>query len=118
MSEGLNFGSLKCDACGKQHPLDRKLSADMVGTPCTDCGENLLTEEDFKDGLATWEALNLLHSLGLARNPGEGVPDNAPDGVRFVPASFNSHKGSVNIKIDKINDDATSENDVEEVSEG
>lgn len=80
---------LKCDNphCIYEENID-SIDESMIGKPCPNCGQNLLTEEDYKYGKILEKTIGFLKSLGLvSEHQGEG----------FVSVSLNPHKGKLNI---------------------
>ena len=78
--------TLICDTphCGWSDLTE--LSAEHIGRKCPDCGENLLTAEDFEQTKKSMEALALL-GFGVT-HPGD------PDAL----FSINPHAGNVTVK--------------------
>lgn len=63
--EILSLGHLQCDnsKCGYVSPSevkDKEQLRSLIGTPCPDCGENLLTQDDYD---ATLEVFNNLEMI-------------------------------------------------------
>mgnify|MGYP000883712058 CR=1 FL=1 len=65
-----------------------------IGTPCPVCGENMLTEADYKLGKRVMFFIGIAEFFGLVRRhqPGEFV---GPDEKRI---SINPHAGEVRIR--------------------
>lgn len=59
-------GGLKCDnqSCGWIDPsIKVEDYKDWVNKPCPECGENLLTEEDFDSTNRLMDAINMINSM-------------------------------------------------------
>lgn len=84
--------SLLCDACG--HTM---LVADhgphLIGTPCPECGADMLTQQDYDDGVRLLEQIEQINSLfGFL---GSETPSEDASVV-----GLNPHDGALNIRIE------------------
>lgn len=87
---------LKCDAedCDHRENID-SLSEDMIGKPCPKCGESLLTEADYRSGIAMQIVVDALVEAGLARKQG-------PVSESETVINYGIHNGKLTIKeVDK-----------------
>jgi hypothetical protein len=90
--------NLICDEPTCDHKEDvGALSEDMIGKPCPKCGANLLTREDYEEGLKYQAVLELLKSAGLAKDP--------VDGDEGALISVNPHAGTLNISVTGLESD-------------
>lgn len=86
---------VKCDACGHTEP-HHELTEALIGIRCPDCGADMMTRQDYEDGIRMFETIKMLESLGLAK---------LVDAPTENSVSINPHAGSVtitpsNIKVD------------------
>ncbi len=90
MSEVLN-----CDAVDCSHvEAVGKITAEMVGMPCPECGANLLTAEDWE----AWKPFSALFSA-IAASP---VPDAPSEGDK-VSVRVGLHGAKTTIEFDREN---------------
>lgn len=84
---------IKCDAapCDYQETITEIVASD-VGKPCPQCGNNLLTDEDYiaaKGYLAAMQAMNDVFE----------IPADAPVDPNPLLVSVNPHAGDVTIRF-------------------
>jgi hypothetical protein len=53
-------GVLHCDACGYTAESAVELTADLIGTPCPQCGANLLTHDGYDRARALWATVSAI----------------------------------------------------------
>lgn len=89
--------NLICDEPTCDHKEDvGALSEDMIGKPCPKCGSDLLTRQDYEEGLKCQAVIGMLKAAGLAKDPVDGE-----DGVKM---SINPHAGTLNISVTGLED--------------
>lgn len=90
-------GFLKCDAEGCDHlETIEGLTEDLIGKPCPKCGADLLTREDYEEGMKIEVMMKMLKAMGLAVE----VPASGDmDGLALL--TVGTHNGETNIKIGK-----------------
>ena len=86
---------LKCDRHGCDHVEEvENITKDLIGTPCPECGANLLTEKDYKAFRRMMIVLKPFKWLGLLKeiDPTEPVEEGRVD------MSFHHHNGKTTIE--------------------
>ncbi|SEN50379.1 hypothetical protein SAMN04489859_100885 [Paracoccus alcaliphilus] len=62
--------SLMCDASGCDHiEYVDGITSDLIGKPCPKCGENLLTDEDYKESMPIFAAWKIILAMGIISSP-------------------------------------------------
>ena len=86
---------LKCDRKGCDHTQEvTDITEELVGTPCPKCGDNLLTEADYRVWRRLWRIIRVFQWLRLLKpaDPTKPLPKGS------VEMSFHHHKGKTTIE--------------------
>lgn len=85
-------GKLHCDACGYDLPERQPFTRDLIGTPCPECGADMLTERDYRDTARIFAVIDWLnkcfgwlgHTKDEAKAHGVSIRHKVHNGVHTI----------------------------------
>ena len=115
-SHGLKCDNPNCNYTDSEHIPHTELE-NHIGRPCPKCGENLLTEEDCKNAVAFYNAIDFINTLSedellkLTKQMGleNKLTDMGLSAEDLIHATVDLHNG-ININLTKIESGGESTN--------
>jgi len=125
--EVVNEGGLKCDnpICEYKDNTPFEDYEDCIGKPCPECGDNLLTEEDYARSVVLRQSIDLINSMSPdeLKNLENSLPeemraemiksmdfykdaegiDDLPEDTKYIKTTVSTHGKVKAVKVEKIN---------------